>query len=113
MVDPKGEEFEHFLQSMRGAHSWRVLQGAGGKAMSDTRSCGECAQLAEWRHKDGWGALACPGWFTGRCDGPSLGVIFPSTENIRPLMYGEGAVTEYVTWLNERLRELWPVALQK
>ena len=28
-----GEEFEHFLRSMKGTHSWRVLQGVRGKAM--------------------------------------------------------------------------------
>ena len=75
---------------------------------SDMKACGHCTRLAEWRYKDGWGVLACPGWFTGACKGPSLGVIFPPTENIRPLVYGEEAA-EYAKWLNKRLRELWPL----
>lgn len=34
MAEPGGE-FEHFLLSMKGAHSWRVLQGVGGTVMDD------------------------------------------------------------------------------
>ncbi|MEO7864018.1 MAG: hypothetical protein ABIU05_27020 [Nitrospirales bacterium] len=28
-------------------------------------ACEHCKEKAEWRFKDGWGALACADWFTG------------------------------------------------
>jgi hypothetical protein len=27
------------------------------------KPCPGCQEKAEWRYKDGWGILACAGWF--------------------------------------------------
>ena len=76
---------------------------------SDMTACTHCREAAEWKHKDGWGILACDGWFSGTCGGPPLGVIFPATGNIRPLGgHGDGGAA-HAKRIKRRLRELWPM----
>jgi hypothetical protein len=72
------------------------------------KTCDHCQQEVEWRYKDGWGIMACPGWFAGSCEGQPLGVIFPSSGHISPLGSDADAMANYSNWLNTRLRALWP-----
>ncbi len=70
--------------------------------------CEDCKHEVQWRYKESWGIMACPGWFAGTCEGPPQGVIFPSVGTIRPRSGDEDATT-YAIWLNTRLRKLWPL----
>jgi hypothetical protein len=47
--------------------------------------CSSCKQQAEWRYKEGWGALACADWFAGTCEGEPLEIAPPSVGDVRPL----------------------------
>jgi hypothetical protein len=49
------------------------------------RPCSVCKQQAEWRYKEGWGALACADWFAGTCEGDPLEIAPPSVGDVRPL----------------------------
>ena len=44
------------------------------------KPCPACLQQAEWRYryKEGWAALACADWFSGKCEGDPLAVGPPS-----------------------------------
>lgn len=71
-------------------------------------ACWHCKENAEWRFKDGWGALACADWFEGKCAGEPLDVS-PPLGNV----YGKGRSLDegedYNNWVKARLREVWPV----
>ena len=71
------------------------------------KRCEHCRQELEWRYKDGWRVMACPGWFTGSCEGQPQGVIFPAG-TIR-LREDEEHAQAYARWLNACLRAVWPL----
>jgi hypothetical protein len=73
--------------------------------------CPACQQNAEWRYKEGWGALACADWFSGKCTGDPLQVAPPSVGDIRPFKLEIEEDERYVHWVRTRLRELWPLDL--
>ena len=52
----------------------RTVLSMAGFAM---HACWHCKENAEWRFKDGWGALACADWFEGKCAGEPLDVSPP------------------------------------
>lgn len=72
------------------------------------RACLHCEEKAEWRFKDGWGALACAEWFTGKCEGQPLDVALPSVRDLRPSRRGLDEDEYYNQWVETRLREVWP-----
>jgi hypothetical protein len=71
--------------------------------------CSSCKQQAEWRYKEGWGALACADWFAGTCEGEPLEIAPPSVGDVRPLSLEIEEDERYAHWVRTRLRELWPV----
>lgn len=73
------------------------------------KPCPACQQKAEWRYKEGWGALACADWFSGMCEGDPLEVAPPSVGDVRPLSLEIEEDERYAHWVRTRLRELWPL----
>ncbi len=71
--------------------------------------CSTCKQQAEWRYKEGWGALACADWFAGMCAGDPLEIAPPSVGDVRPLRLEIEEDARYAHWVRTRLRELWPL----
>jgi hypothetical protein len=71
------------------------------------KPCPACQQKAEWRYKEGWGALACADWFVGNCEGDPLKVAPPSMRDVRPLSLEIEEDEHYAHWVRTRLRELW------
>ncbi|MEO7862157.1 MAG: hypothetical protein ABIU05_17355 [Nitrospirales bacterium] len=73
------------------------------------KGCGHCKEKAEWRFKDGWGALACAEWFAGRCTGQPLDVASPSEGDFRPRGGRFDEDEDYKNWVKTRLRAVWPL----
>lgn len=73
------------------------------------KECGHCKEKAEWRFKDGWGALACAEWFAGRCTGQPLDVAPPSVGGFRPQGGSFDADEDHPNWVKARLRAVWPL----
>ncbi len=71
--------------------------------------CSTCKQQAEWRYKEGWGALACADWFAGTCEGDPLEIATPSVGEVRLLSLETEEDKRYTHWVRTRLRELWPL----
>lgn len=72
-------------------------------------ACGHCKETAEWRFKDGWGALACADWFAEKCAGQPLDVAPPSVGDFRSRGRGFNEDENYNNWVKTRLREVWPL----
>ena len=72
-------------------------------------ACGHCKETAEWRFKDGWGALACADWFAGKCAGQPLDVAPPSVGDFRSRGRGVNEDENYNNWVKTRLREVGPL----
>jgi len=87
-------------------HAGRMARTAGGACLKQI--CLVCKQEAEWKYKNGWGILACAGWFAGSCDGHPLGVIFPSVGDVRRPGDVADVNATYADWLTKRIRALWP-----
>jgi len=88
----------------REAHESSVKDGA--LAM---KPCPVCQEKAEWRYQQGWGVLACAGWFAGKCEGDPVEVAPPSVGDVRPLSLGIEEDERHARWVRTRLRELWPL----
>ena len=71
--------------------------------------CSACKQIAEWRYKEGWGALACADWFAGTCEGDPLEIAPPSVRDLPPLSLVIEKDERYAHCVRTRLRELWPL----
>ena len=72
------------------------------------KACSQCTQKAEWRYKDGWGALACAEWFAGTCEGQPRDVAPPSSVvDLCPEGRRLGEDEQYNHWVQTRLREVW------
>lgn len=76
---------------------------------SKLKECGYCKEKAEWRFKNGWGALACAGWFAGQCAGEPLDMAQPIMPTKGPRKRSLDKEDNYNEWVKKRLREFWPL----